>query len=150
MHPERLWCRNDNLGLSTTLRRRFGWVSSESPPEVSESKEEQESAFLRQRKKTWARLIVKIWLEDPEICPKCGQTMKVIAVISSPAQDDVIERILRHTGQWDPPWKRQPRARGPPHPPQMFSTVVDEEFAQILPEGEENLNQDLFGGDEPL
>ncbi len=136
--------------LSTTLRRRFGWVSSESPPEVSESKEEQESAFVRQRKKTWARLIQKVWLDDPELCPKCGQKMKVIAVISSPAQDDVIEKILRHTGEWDPPWKREHRARGPPHDPEMFSTVVDEEFSQIPPEGGEDLNQDLLGGDEPL
>ena len=40
--------------------------------------------------------------------------MKILAAISSPEQDDVIERILRARGQWDPPWKRVRRARGPP------------------------------------
>jgi len=40
--------------------------------------------------------------------------MKVIAAISSPEQDDVIEKILKARGQWDPPWSRPRRARGPP------------------------------------
>ena len=46
--------------------------------------------------------------------------MEIIAAISSPAQDDVIEKILRHLDLWDPPWKRERRARGPPtsHPKQ--------------------------------
>jgi hypothetical protein len=40
--------------------------------------------------------------------------MKVVAAISSPAQDDVIKRILEHIGCWQPPWKRIRKARGPP------------------------------------
>ena len=40
--------------------------------------------------------------------------MKILAAISSPAQDDVIERILRARGEWDPPWLRSHPARGPP------------------------------------
>jgi hypothetical protein len=39
--------------------------------------------------------------------------MKVLAAIS-PAQDDVIERILRARGDWDPPWLRCHPARAPP------------------------------------
>ena len=42
--------------------------------------------------------------------------MEIISAISSPAQDDVIERVLRHLNLWDPPWRRQRRARGPPRP----------------------------------
>ena len=40
--------------------------------------------------------------------------MKIVAAITSPHQDDVIERVLRHMKLWDPPWKRERRARGPP------------------------------------
>jgi hypothetical protein len=75
---------------------------------------EEESAFLKGRKRNWARLIRKTWLEDPCLCGACGQPMKVLAAISSPEQDDVIERILKARGQWNPPWKRERRARGPP------------------------------------
>ena len=39
--------------------------------------------------------------------------MKIIAAIG-PDQLDVIERVLRHLHQWDPPWKRVRKARGPP------------------------------------
>ena len=42
--------------------------------------------------------------------------MKIIAVIG-PDQPEVIERILRHRRQWDPPWKRVRKARGPPPRP---------------------------------
>jgi hypothetical protein len=42
--------------------------------------------------------------------------MKVLAAISSPAQDqdDVIEAVLRCRGAWHPPWKRRRTARRPP------------------------------------
>ena len=30
------------------------------------------------------------------------------------ARDDGIEKVLKHMGFWDPPWKRQRPARGPP------------------------------------
>ena len=40
--------------------------------------------------------------------------MKIVAAISSPQQDDVIEKILRHLKLWAPPWKRERKARGPP------------------------------------
>ena len=43
--------------------------------------------------------------------------MRVLSAISSPAQDDVIEKILKARGEWDPPWLRQrasPTARAPP------------------------------------
>jgi hypothetical protein len=73
-----------------------------------------DSEFLRVRRRNWARLIKRVWLEDPTLCPRSGKTMKVISAISSPAQDDVIEKILRSLNLWDPPWLRQRRARGPP------------------------------------
>ncbi len=40
--------------------------------------------------------------------------MVVLAAISSPAQDEVIETILKHLKLWDPPWLKGQRQRGPP------------------------------------
>ncbi len=71
--------------------------------------------------------------------------MRVLAAIHSPHQDDVIEKILRHRGQWDPPWTRQRRARAPPPQREAFSTVLDEDFSQIPPQEEEDVSQDLRG-----
>jgi len=119
-HLLRFQCVIRSYGaLSTTVRRRFGWVrkaaASDSPssPTVAIIQAE-ESEFLRVRKRSWARLIAKTWLEDPVRCPSCGKEMKILAAISSPAQDDVIERILRARGEWDPPWLRSHPPRGPP------------------------------------
>jgi len=57
---------------------------------------------------TWAMLIKRVYEVDPLACPKCGGRLKVIAFIEPP-QADVIEKILRHCGLWNPP-----PARGPP------------------------------------
>ena len=108
-------------GASTTIRRRFGWIkapegsayTATSAPSVAVI-EGDDSEFVRVRRRNWARLIQRVWLEDPTLCPRCGKTMKVVAAISSPAQDGVIEKILRCLNLWDPPWLRQRRARGPP------------------------------------
>ena len=42
---------------------------------------------------TWARLIAKVYGEDPFVCRACGHQMKVLAVITDPLQ---VDRILRH------------------------------------------------------
>ena len=82
------------------------------PPEAPEG-EEADSPFLRLRRRSWAKLISKVWLEDPSLCRSCQKPMKIIAVISR-EQEDVIERVLRHLYLWDPPWKRPRKVRGPP------------------------------------
>ena len=76
--------------------------------------EGEEAGLVKVRRRNWARLIRKVWLEDPELCPQCGETMKILAAIPSPAQDEVIEKILRARGEWDPPWLRARLPRGPP------------------------------------
>jgi hypothetical protein len=78
------------------------------------SPQEEDSEFARGRRRGWAKLISKVWLEDPSLCASCQQPMKIISAINSPEQDDVIERVLRHMKLWDPPWQRQRRARAPP------------------------------------
>ena len=60
--------------------------------------------------KKWRDLILQVWHTDPLICPKCRQQMRVIAVID---QRVVIEKILRHLGQWNGTPPLAP-ARGPP------------------------------------
>ena len=55
-------------------------------------------------------LILQVWHSDPLICPKCRHSMRVIAVIDQRA---VIERILRHLGQWSGTPPLAP-ARAPP------------------------------------
>ncbi len=48
--------------------------------------------------KKWRDLILQVWHTDPLICPKCQHQMRVIAVID---QRQVVEKILRHLGQWN-------------------------------------------------
>ena len=75
---------------------------------ITVDEEDEESAFVRVRKRHWARLSAKVWKENPEICPQCGSKLEVLSAFvarqlasqSSPAQDDVIERILRCRGEW--------------------------------------------------
>ena len=50
-------------------------------------------------------------------------------VSASPAQDDVIERILKSIGKWNPPWLRERKIRGPP-PRQLEMFSQQEEFSQ--------------------
>ncbi len=103
--------------VSTTIRRKLGWIGRDPAKKEAPSLpviDGEESAFVRVRRRSWARLIQKVWLDDPTLCKRCGKEMKVIAAISSPGQDGVIEKILRARGQWDPPWRRGRRARGPP------------------------------------
>ena len=37
--------------------------------------------------------------------------MRIISALPSPHQDDVIEKVLRHQGQWHPPWQIERKAR---------------------------------------
>ena len=75
---------------------------------ITVDEEDEESEFVRVRKRNWARLIARVWKDDPEICPECGSKLEVLSAFvarqlasqSSPAQDDVIERILRCRGEW--------------------------------------------------
>jgi hypothetical protein len=129
--------------LSTKIRIRFGWLDSKKAPQPS-TPDDEDSDFVRTRRKNWARLISKVYLEDPELCPKCGERMKVVAAISSPAQDDVIEKILRSLGLWNPPWKRPPRARGPPRQAQLLD---ESSFSQLPVIEEEDLSQEPLRGD---
>jgi hypothetical protein len=51
------------------------------------------SASAKQSRAAWARLIKKVYEADPLSCPRCHNPMKLIAVITDPAQ---VLKILRH------------------------------------------------------
>ena len=109
-------CRIRTYGaLSTTIRKRFGWIPSQrsradtdtlqgAEPEADSTADQ----FSRARRKGWAHFIRKVWLEDPEKCPNCGETMKIVSALSSPEHDKPIKAILVSRSQWDPPWLRAP------------------------------------------
>ena len=62
------------------------------PPEATPQK--------RRSGSVWARLLKRVYGVDPLRCPRCSARMEVIAYIHDP---EVIEKILRHIGRWDPP-----------------------------------------------
>ncbi len=59
-------------------------------------------------------LIKRVYEVDPLTCPHCGGTMKVVAFIEPP-QGEVIEKILRHCGLWDPSAPRPPPGESSVH-----------------------------------
>jgi hypothetical protein len=52
----------------------------------------------KELRKSWSRLIQKVYGRDPLICPKCSGKMKVIALIDDL---DVIKKILLHLDLWE-------------------------------------------------
>lgn len=113
--------------ISTTLRRKFGWTPDEaaSPDLQTEveggsnaascraCQDDKDSAYTIARRRSWARLIRKVWLDDPEECLRCGERMKLVAVVSSPLQDELIKETLTARGEWHPPWSgRDPPTQG--------------------------------------
>ena len=65
-----------------------------------------EARSARALRRSWARLIKRIYEVDPLMCPSCGSEMKVIAFIT---EHDVVDAILRHLDR-----KESREARGPP------------------------------------
>jgi hypothetical protein len=62
-----------------------------------------EERALRRR---WAELLRRIDEVEPLLCPRCGETMRIVALITEPR---VITRILRHLAT---------KGAGPRSPPQ--------------------------------
>jgi len=59
-----------------------------------------ETAWLKERRKSWARLIRRVYEVDPLLC-RCGQRMRVVGFIT---QAPVIRKILDHVGRrFEPP-----------------------------------------------
>ncbi len=65
-----------------------------------------EARDSRAMRRSWAKLIKRIYEVDPLVCPSCGSEMKVIALIT---EHDVVDAILRHLER-----KEVQEARAPP------------------------------------
>ena len=52
----------------------------------------------KEYRKSWARLIQKIYEVDPLTCPKCQGRMRIITFIED---EEVIKKILKHLGVWE-------------------------------------------------
>jgi len=77
---------------------------------------------LRRAQARRARLIRQVYEVDPLLCPRCGGTMKVIAVIERRA---VIRQILAHLGLPT----AAPSFRAPPDPPDGGAAEQPREWA---------------------
>ena len=66
-------------------------------------------------RKNWARLIQKIYIVNPLLCPKCSRSMRIIPLIDDAK---IIKKILKHLDLWDVKRKPPPCANGPP--PEAF------------------------------
>jgi hypothetical protein len=71
----RFECRIYSYGaLSTTIRKALGWIRKEEKGEEEGTApqvvvEEDEAEFVKLRRRSWARLIQKVYLDDPTLCP---------------------------------------------------------------------------------
>jgi hypothetical protein len=63
---------------------------------------------LQEARRRWAELLRRIFELDPLCCPRCGEAMRIVAVITEPA---VIDRILDHLRRTATPARR---SRAPP------------------------------------
>ncbi len=109
------WYSNRTRGY----RRRHGLLG-EAPP--LEPAPEGDPRVPLEARQSWARLIRQVYEVDPLLCPGCGGTMKIIAVIERPA---VIRHILDHLGL--PTGAAS--LRGPPDPPEGLAPNPPREWS---------------------
>jgi hypothetical protein len=75
--------------------------------------------FARGRRRSWARLIKRVYEADPLVCPRCSGPLKIISLIGN---GPVLEKILRHLKLWHRPER-------PPPPPAERSIQYDEDIS---------------------
>ena len=118
---------------SSTIRRggRKGRLPESGGAEGPAAPEE-ESTYVKARRRTWAQLLARVYGVDPLLCTRCGGRMRIISFITD---SEVVEHILRHVGLWG-----ERGARGPPRGPPVSRDrvpgerrVVVDEYAQDFP-----------------
>ena len=70
---------------------KYGYTSTPQETPGQDSNLEMENVSNKASRRSWARLIQKVYEVDPLICPKCGHALKVIAVITEPHE---VRKIL--------------------------------------------------------
>ena len=101
------------------LVRYYGWYSNRARGARGEVIAAPSSDDMRPeavaRRRSWARLLRKIFEVDPLLCPQCGVEMRPVAVIR---EAKVVDRILGHLCRvgGNDPWEGTAQ-RGPPAEP---------------------------------
>jgi hypothetical protein len=98
--------------------------------------------FSQQRRRSWARLLRKVYEIDPLECPQCGHALEIIAVIE---QSSVIRKILQHLDRWEQP-QRAP-------PPRLFPQKLESFLASLSPQQAQAVRASsdaLFWDDVPI
>ena len=71
-----------------------GWQQSHAEPMPPQANATESTTVSHAAcRSAWAKLIAKVYEIDPLICPRCGSEMRLIAVITDPAE---VCTILRH------------------------------------------------------
>jgi hypothetical protein len=71
-----------------------GWKAERlKASESVESYYEASSVSDQESRSTWVRLIAQVYEVDPLTCSRCGSPMRILAVITDPAE---VKKILRH------------------------------------------------------
>jgi hydroxymethylpyrimidine pyrophosphatase-like HAD family hydrolase len=70
---------------------KYGYTSTPQETPGQDSDLEMENVSNKASRRSWARLIQKVYEVDPLICPKCGHALKVMAVITEPHE---VRKIL--------------------------------------------------------
>ncbi len=74
---------------------KYGCTPTPQETPGKDSNLEMENVSNKASRRSWARLIQKVYEVDPLICPKCGHELKVIAVITEPSEVSKILRCLK-------------------------------------------------------
>ena len=98
---------------SRGLRKKAG--TDDAVPALIESE-----VSSKEFRKSWARLIQKIYNVNPLVCSKCLGSMRIISFIED---EQLVKKILKHLDLWNVRRKPPARAHGPP--PENF-IIYDE------------------------
>ncbi|MBI2839333.1 MAG: transposase [Acidobacteria bacterium] len=88
---------------------------------VALSPVEDESDWVRQRRRSWAALVQLVYEVNPLLC-RCGGTMRMMAIISASEQPEVVDRILKCVGYRFEVLELPARPPPPPEPEPSEST----------------------------
>ncbi len=132
------------------LVRYFGWYSNKTRGQRKKQSAHEQSAHegssedvevddsMRPSRKAarmrWAALIQRVFEVDPLKCQHCGGAMRIIAFIERKDQPQVVERILKHCGLWNPPGSRAPPTDGGSDEGsrELTYTPIEEEWLEEL------------------
>ena len=98
------------------LVRYYGWYANRARGARGEvprpAVPDDTSAEAQARRRSWARLLRKIFEVNPLLCPQCGVPMRPVAVIRAAK---VVDRILSHLWKvgGNDPWEGTAQRRPP-------------------------------------